>query len=490
MVTSRYLIAIGAVAVSAASPSYPVPASQPSGAALLDPAPVGISFEFFMWPSYMRNITPPLECIKHFDELYGRKTPIRIGGTTQDRATYDPDFDGYVSYHVDDPLVAPMELLFGPKYFDLIVEMGAETMIGFNRGHNNRTNTFAAALELKKRALEFVDSIELGNEPDLYLKFWNHPVATAPWNETQEGADAADWAEDFTKVWQEPLPILAAGGYAIPFPIEPNWPNLPHLIEVSYNQSVKAATKVYNGHIYAFSNASENELNLEMRHTRTVEDLNLLPVAEALADGKPYVIGETGFHGLDYEMDAMFGGAVQIVDKTLRALSMGINRLYYHQGTINQAFFNWWLDDQVNTPFYGGYMAALATVGGDHIIASDNGTDLYAQYIVYKDGKPIKVILINTDFFSGEGERPTTEFTLTELPACKVKAIRMTAPSSNTMTTRDQADMSVEPSIGGQYFANSDCSIQGEQEVEVLAVKRGQLKVQVAASEVVIISLV
>jgi hypothetical protein len=46
--------------------------------------------------------------------------PIRIGGTTQDRATYDPDFNGYVSYSVDDPLVAPMDLTYGPKFWDLI----------------------------------------------------------------------------------------------------------------------------------------------------------------------------------------------------------------------------------------------------------------------------------------------------------------------------------------------------------------------------------
>jgi len=35
-------------------------------------------------------------------------------------------------------------------------------------------------------------------------------------------------------------------------------------------------------------------------------------------------------------MDEMFGGAIQIVDKTLRALSMGVQRLFYHQGTVNQ----------------------------------------------------------------------------------------------------------------------------------------------------------
>ena len=80
------------------------------------------SFEFFMWPSYMKNVTPALECLDHFADLYGEKPPVRIGGTTQDRATFDPAFDGYVLYHVDDPLDAPMTLTYGPKFFDLISE--------------------------------------------------------------------------------------------------------------------------------------------------------------------------------------------------------------------------------------------------------------------------------------------------------------------------------------------------------------------------------
>lgn len=54
---------------------------------------------------------------------------------------------------------------------------------------------------------------------------------------------------------------------------------------------------------------------------------------------KLHVIGETGFHGVDYEMDATFGSAIQLVDKTLRALSIGTQRLFYHQGTINQGEF-------------------------------------------------------------------------------------------------------------------------------------------------------
>jgi hypothetical protein len=189
----------------------------------------------------------------------------------------------------------------------------------------------------------------------VFYKYWQYPVAQAPWNETQEGSDAADWAQDFTNHWKGPLPILAGGGYAIPFQIEPGWPNLPYLVNEAYNQTVKAATKVYNGHLYAFSNATEDGLDTEMAHQRTVDDLNLLPISTAKSVGRPYIIGkymyisgseafsidslplgETGFHGLDYEMDATFGSAIQTVDKTLRALSIGTQRLFYHQGTINQ----------------------------------------------------------------------------------------------------------------------------------------------------------
>lgn len=62
----------------------------------------------------------------HFTKLYGKKMPIRIGGTTQDRATFDPNFKGYVSYSVANPLDAPLTLTYGPKFFDLIGKLGSQ----------------------------------------------------------------------------------------------------------------------------------------------------------------------------------------------------------------------------------------------------------------------------------------------------------------------------------------------------------------------------
>lgn len=116
----------------------------------------------------------------------------------------------------------------------------------------------------------------------------------APWNETQEGADAADWAQDFLDVWGEPSPILSAGGYAAPFKVMPNWPNIPYLITEAYNASVKAGTKAYCGHLYASTNSSA--MAAEMRHNGTVFDLAPFEehVALSAAEERHYILGMSG----------------------------------------------------------------------------------------------------------------------------------------------------------------------------------------------------
>jgi len=68
---------------SAATVTYAVPTSPPSGAAALDPAPVGVSIEFFAFPSYFKNVTATNQCLENMKDLTGTWPPIRIGGTTQ-----------------------------------------------------------------------------------------------------------------------------------------------------------------------------------------------------------------------------------------------------------------------------------------------------------------------------------------------------------------------------------------------------------------------
>jgi hypothetical protein len=151
-----------------AAVTFAVPAKVGAGGysyAPLDKAPIGISFEFFAFPAYFTNVTATSQCLSNWRDLTGAWPPIRIGGTTQDRASYDSSTSAYVVYSVASPADAPSTLTFGPKFMTLAGTYGGSVVVGLNRGKNNIANTIAAA----KVAVSEVNNllaIELGNEPE------------------------------------------------------------------------------------------------------------------------------------------------------------------------------------------------------------------------------------------------------------------------------------------------------------------------------------
>ncbi len=203
------------------------------------------------------------------------------------------------------------ESLGQPCHSTTFTNRGGE---GFNRGDNNRTNTFEAIMAVKQRALDYLWAIEIGNEPDrrsMWLPFitstranherggkftnylfWNKPVAVAPWNETQEGQDAANLIQQFVDTWQEPLPMIAAGAYGIPYEYQPAWPNTDYLINEAFNDTVKGAVGRYCTHLYAL--AAGTSLEADMAHTQTVLDVSLLvdKIAVAKSANRPFILGE------------------------------------------------------------------------------------------------------------------------------------------------------------------------------------------------------
>ena len=121
---------------------------------------------------------------------------------------------------------------------------------------------------------------------------WNKSIVIPPWNASQEGTSAADWAQDFLNTWEQPLPILAAGSYAATIPSQPEWPNIPYLIETAFNDTVKAGVKMYSGHLYA-SPPEGTDLADEMSHIKTVADLSVFNESIALShsQGRPFILG-------------------------------------------------------------------------------------------------------------------------------------------------------------------------------------------------------
>ena len=111
-------------------------------------------------------MTATEQCLSNWRELSGSWPPIRIGGTTQDRALYDAATSAYVVYSVADPRDAPMDLVYGPRFLTLAGSYGGSVVVGLNRGRNQLANTIDAA---KKAVAEVGDrllALELGNEPE------------------------------------------------------------------------------------------------------------------------------------------------------------------------------------------------------------------------------------------------------------------------------------------------------------------------------------
>lgn len=131
----------------------------------LDPAPIGLSFEFFAFPSYFTNVTATNQCLANWRNLTGHWPPIRIGGTTQDRAQYDASTSAYVVYSVKSAADAPMSLTFGSKFMTLAGTYEGSVVVGLNRGKNNIENTIEAA-KVAVRDVRNLLAIELGNEPE------------------------------------------------------------------------------------------------------------------------------------------------------------------------------------------------------------------------------------------------------------------------------------------------------------------------------------
>jgi len=162
------IAALAAVYSTTAAVTFTIPNKANTGSytyAPVDPAPVGISFEFFAFPSYFTNVTATTQCLSNWKDLTGVWPPIRIGGTTQDRAQYDARTSAYVVYSVSNPADAPASLTFGSSFMTLAAKYGGSVVVGLNRGKNNIQNTIDAA-KVAVNGMSNLLAIELGNEPE------------------------------------------------------------------------------------------------------------------------------------------------------------------------------------------------------------------------------------------------------------------------------------------------------------------------------------
>ncbi|KAL2814146.1 Six-hairpin glycosidase-like protein [Aspergillus granulosus] len=449
---------------------FSVPATPPANASKqLSTAPVGVSLEFFTFPEYITDVPATTICLENLKDLTGVWPPMRIGGTTQDRATYDESSPEAVTYTVADPADAPDTLTYGPSFIALAGEYAGSVVLGLNRRLNNIANTISAA-DLAVQQMPNLKAIELGNEPNFFTD--SDPIADgASWTAAADYASQVSW-QDAVCGNLSVTELISAGVY---FGTSPMSIQGLGAVEGDANQYVAE----YCSHNYPQSSGTANLVAL-MGHSdiasQIAEFAAEISAAEAL--GKPHVFGETnsatqGGGGIS----PTFGAALWIVDYVMQTVLMGTEALYFHQGTIGNCQYCWWGRYTTGAPYYGAYFATLALANADQIAPLDDQTTSIAAYAIYQDGAPVRVLLYNSEYYTS-GTRPSETYVLTGLSSASVTAKRLTAPYSTSRVDRGES-----PTIAGQTFGNGDCAIEGTAAIETVDMAGGEATFSVGASE-------
>ncbi|EQB59266.1 hypothetical protein CGLO_00363 [Colletotrichum gloeosporioides Cg-14] len=473
---SLAFLASTAQLVSAAT--FTVPSKVNTGGlsyAPLEAAPVGISFEFFAFPSYFQNVTATNQCLTNFKTLSGAWPPIRIGGTTQDRASYDASSSAYVVYTVASPNDAPATLTFGPNFMKLAATYGGDVTLGLNRGKNNIDNTIAAA-KVAVAEMKNLYAIELGNEPE----YWSgvQPIASGTWNPAVDAASQNDWDIIVGNAIGKKNIIQAGNSNSLP----PTW-GAEELI-ASGNATVREYVKTYAHHNYPGGTVSSL-----MSHVNIATNVHLFDrdIASALAVNKPYVFGETNSvaGGGAANVSPTFGAALWVMDYAVRLATSNVSRVYFHHGTIGNNPYSFFGRYSMGNPYVGAYTATAFLAGAKHVAALDDGKSAFAGYATYDAaGAPLRVLLYNSNYYSGSGTRAVESFVLSGLSATSVRSKRVTAASAEA-----RQDRGGNASIGGQYFNNGTCTTGGTEKFETAAVSGGKVTLSVGASEALLVYL-
>lgn len=132
-------------------------------------------------------------------------------------------------------------------------------------------------------------------------------------------------------------------------------------------------------------------------------------------------------------------------------------------------------------------MSEFLGADGAKVAMLDNGTTAIGVYAVFSSSKtPVRLLVINTNYFDGTGARSNTSVTFTGLTTAggAKQAKRMTAPNANS-----QVDQGALVTIGGSASFTSTCTREGTQSTETVTVDGNAMTVTVNASEALIVYL-
>jgi hypothetical protein len=306
------------------------------------------------------------------------------------------------------------------------------------------------------------------------------PIASGTWNSATDAASQINWNIRVGSALGK-TNIIQAGNWNQP---PPEW-GAAQLIAKENTTS-----RQYVRH-YAHHNYPGGSVQKLQNHSQTVSNIHSMfdaDVAAVTQSGKEYVLGETNSvsGGGAAGVSPTFGAALWTMDYAVRAASRNISRVYFHHGTVGNCQYCFWGRYSMGAPYWGATAATALLARARYLAALDAGTSSYAAYASFDaEGRPMRVLLYNSDYYAGSGTRTSQGFTLAGLSGGgTVRAKRLTAPSA--MARVDKGD---RVSFGGQSFTDGTCVVSGTETFETATVQNGQVTFDVKATEALLVYL-
>ncbi|TDZ33868.1 Beta-glucuronidase [Colletotrichum spinosum] len=524
----RTLLSAAAVA-RASSAVNPIPG--PESASSIFDAFVSYSLEFAFFPDFAGNKSAPNtfsdNLLINLGDLQGVRPHVRVGGNTQDYALYDSSLPYAVNgtYDFDRSRDYPTTIHIGPSFFESYSTF-ADTKFthGFNLGLGaNRSEgwtTLLATVPLACRAIgkENLDVWEYGNEPDLFSTSAQGPVRPPSWNESTYVAQWLNGTRAIADALSEACPDFPRAEFMAPS----NGGTANRLrAPAQWAAGIDADDNValFSSHNY-ISGAESPGVTLQgtlMNHTRTVQSVGAhereyANITARFDNVPPQILGE---HNSLYNqgkpgLSNSFGAALWGVDFNLYAASVGIRRVFMHMGT-DYRYASWQpVDTDVaaigtKAPYYGNIaIAAFISPGLSadpvsvaHVpLADDN--ELSSAYAAYQGDELLRLLVINLHAYNstigGTGTSPDPD--APERPAFQyafnvpwqdgtAKVQRLYANGSDAISGIAWDGWSYNYELDEGRPVKLDNVTVGES----VEIKDGQVEVDIAASQAVVLSL-
>ncbi|KAF8316382.1 hypothetical protein DL93DRAFT_2056457 [Clavulina sp. PMI_390] len=413
--------------------------SAPSSAPTLARSLVSFSIEGDRWPDWAGTSSANqlfVNCLNNLGKLTGKQPDVRVGANSADRTTYDSSVDiidatfPASSSTTPYPEASSVEVSSGYYQLSKYMPSGTHMVWGVNLGATSTSNAVAEAQAIMSTfssggaansAGVLLDSIEIGNEADLYTS--NNGLRDSSWNLAAYVTQWETFASDIIStlgLTAGVAPWILAGSFAESTHSSTGFSPQGLIAKGVLSSSVGSHINTFSQHHYSgsFCSGSGGLLSSLMDKTSIRSNISQFDadISAATAQGLTYVLGETNSyscHGAPGVSDTA-GAAIWTLDYVLQAATHAVRRVYFHNGvgfkynmlqpvTLTRsidtgATLSTPLTPHVQPQYYAAIIAAKfigssSSATAISEVTINNGN--VGGYQAYEGGKLVRAVLIN-----------------------------------------------------------------------------------------------